>query len=185
MAEQAPPKGPQMETNTSGRPINEPGVYEHPQAVNADGSHKQIIVLPDGKSTAVQDAAVRMGFVKVADAPSRVEVQAMQDAQLAKDLAAEKAGKATGVNTDEAPATPINGTATAPGVPAEDHAAAVARAEAAEAELAKLKAKKAPAKAAAEEKPAEEQPAEEAPAEEAPAEEAPADETKTNDSEGN
>lgn len=115
---QAPPQGPQAEVNTR-KPINNPGVYEHSQA------KKQIIVMPDAQSTAGADAAARMGYVKVAEPPSRVELQAMQDAQRAKDLKAEAAGQATGVNTDEAPAAPINGTATPAAVDPSTHSSVV------------------------------------------------------------
>jgi hypothetical protein len=129
------PKGAgQLETPGDGRPVNEPGVYKHP------GSGAQLIVMPDARSTAQQDALVRMGFVKVAEAPTRVELDAMQKAQVASDKALADKGVMPGITAD--PNSPrFNPTASinvedAPKLVAE----AEARAQAAEAELAALKA---------------------------------------------
>ena len=77
------PKGPSIETSNV---TNSPGVYEHPAA------GKQVIILPDGTSTAQADAVVRMGFVKVAEPPTRQELQAMQAKQAAQDAKDEKNG---------------------------------------------------------------------------------------------
>lgn len=83
------PKGPSIESDgMSGqaKPANLPGVYRHPQA------GKEVIVLPDPISRAQQDALVRLGFEWVGEAPSRVDLLKMQDAQAKKDAADEKKG---------------------------------------------------------------------------------------------
>jgi hypothetical protein len=83
------PKGPgsgEMADLAGRKPMNEAGVYRH------EAAGKEIIVLPDSKSTAQQDALVRMGFVRVADAPTMVELRDMQAAQVAKDIEDEKDG---------------------------------------------------------------------------------------------
>jgi len=129
------PKGAgQLETPGDGRPVNQPGVYVH----KASGA--EIIVMPDAKSTGQQDALVRMGFEWKAEAPGRVELDAMQKAQKAKDEENAKNGIMPGITTD--PNAPkFNPTAS---LSVEDAnlavAAADARASAAEAELAAIKA---------------------------------------------
>lgn len=129
------PKGAgQLETPGDGRPINQAGVYRH------EASGAEVIIMPDAKSTGQQDALVRMGFVWLSDAPSRVELDAMQKAQKAKDEENAKNGIMPGITTD--PNAPkFNPTAS---LSVEDANVAVAdanaRASAAEAELAALKA---------------------------------------------
>lgn len=129
------PKGAgQLETPGDGRPINQPGVYRH------EASNAEIIIMPDAKSTGQQDALVRMGFVWVGEAPSRVALVEMQKAQQAKDEENAKKGIMPGITTD--PNAPkFNPTAS---LSVEDANKAVedatARATAAEAELAALKA---------------------------------------------
>lgn len=74
------PKGPgSAELPGTGVAANQAGVYEHP------ASKTQVIVMPDAKSTGQQDALVRMGFVRKGDAPSRPELNAMQQKQAAAD----------------------------------------------------------------------------------------------------
>jgi hypothetical protein len=75
------------ETPSNGRAANDPGVYEHA------ASGKQVIVMPDAQSSAQQDALVRMGYTKVAEPPTALELRAMQEAQAAKD--AKKSDPAT------------------------------------------------------------------------------------------
>lgn len=128
MQNDTPPQGPQAEVNTA-KPVNQPGVYEHPV------TKKRLIAMPDAQSTAVSDALVRVGFVRVADAPSRADLQKAQDDQRAKDMKAEKEGRATGVQED-LPVEKVNGTATDPGVDAATHQAVVAENEELKAKLA-------------------------------------------------
>jgi hypothetical protein len=73
-----------MATEEKSAVINEPGVYEHKE------TGKRMLIAPDptvpgSKSTAAADAAVRMGFVKVAEHPTSKEVADMQAAQAKHD----------------------------------------------------------------------------------------------------
>jgi arginyl-tRNA--protein-N-Asp/Glu arginylyltransferase len=67
---------------------NGAGVYRHPQA------KKEIITQPGEPGKIQADALVRLGFVRVGDVPSRVELKKMNDLQAAKDRAADAAQKA-------------------------------------------------------------------------------------------
>lgn len=83
------PKGPSGEIASldGKKPSNPAGVYRH------EAAGKEIIVMPDPTSTAQQDALVRLGFVWVAEPPTRQQLAEMQAKQLASDLADEAAGK--------------------------------------------------------------------------------------------
>lgn len=66
---------------------NLPGVYA------LDGVEQQIITQPGSEGQVQADGLVRVGFKRVGDLPSRVELLAIQKKQLVKDLAAEKRAK--------------------------------------------------------------------------------------------
>lgn len=97
------PQGPSGE-NTQGKPRNRPGVYTHP------ATNKSLIVMPDAKSTAQQDALVRLGFERTDDAPSRTELAKMQADQGIMDAHNAKKGRPLG-NQDAPLEKPINVTA--------------------------------------------------------------------------
>jgi hypothetical protein len=67
---------------------NLPGVYRH------EGAKAEIITVPGNEGSIQADALVRVGYTRVNDLPSRVELLAMQKKQLVKDLADEKRAKA-------------------------------------------------------------------------------------------
>lgn len=67
---------------------NLPGVYRH------DGAGVELITQAGDEGRIQADALVRVGYKRVGDVPSRVELLAMQKKQLVKDLAAEKKAKA-------------------------------------------------------------------------------------------
>lgn len=106
------PKGPgsgEMASLDGRKPVNAPGVYRH------EAAGKEIIVMPDIKSTALQDALVRQGWVKIAEAPSRQDLLKMQAAQAKADAKAEKDGvDPTAIQSlaPEADKVVYNGTAT-------------------------------------------------------------------------
>ncbi len=81
------PKGQSGEKSGDGRPQNKPGVYHHPEA------DKNIITQPGSEGVIQADALVRVGYKWTGEVPTREKLLEMQKAQLAKDLAAEKAEK--------------------------------------------------------------------------------------------
>lgn len=84
------PKGQSSEQPGDGRKRNEPGVYEHP------GAKVRVITQPGDEGVIQADAAVRVGYKRVADVPSRLELLEMRKAQLLKDKA-----EAVTMKTDE------------------------------------------------------------------------------------
>lgn len=98
------PKGQSVEKDGSGRPRNLPGVYRHKAA------GKEIITSADESDGTIQaDALVRVGYTRVADVPSRVELQKMRDAQAKKD---EANAKANVTEVADEPDVKHNGTTT-------------------------------------------------------------------------
>ena len=82
------PKGQSGESNGQGKPRNLPGIYRH------EAAGKEIITVADQNDGSIQaDALVRVGYHRIGDVPSRIELNAMRDAQLKKDEEAAKAGK--------------------------------------------------------------------------------------------
>lgn len=132
------------ETNGNGKPINAPGVYLH------EASGNSVTIMPDAKSTAQQDAAVRAGFVYQGPPPSAVELQKIQLAQAAKTIAEEKDNPASSaaLSTGAIADTPTFSTTSTRSIDPSDLDAANARAAAAEAELAELKGVQTPDKEA-------------------------------------
>lgn len=78
------PSGPSAEKSPRS---NLPGEYA------MDGVEQHIITTEGDEGYIQADALVRVGFKRVGDVPSRVELLAMQKRQLVKDLAAEKKAK--------------------------------------------------------------------------------------------
>ncbi len=144
------PKEQGPEQSLPGKPVNQPGVYEHKAASAVQGKPVRLIVLPDATTNAQADALVRMGYEWVGPPPSRVEIAQMQADQLKADQEAEAAGvdpTAVQQNAPDPDAVIFNGSSDRQG--AADKAAALnatrvraeaaeARAEAAEAALAEL-----------------------------------------------
>ena len=86
------PKGQSKERYTDNRPINEPGTYKHKDtgAVYITAPGEEGIIQADALMSPLwQDAWERVG-----DVPSRIELLAMQKAQLQKDAVLDKAAKA-------------------------------------------------------------------------------------------
>lgn len=140
------------ETVGNHKPANEPGIYKH------EASGAVLTIMPDAQSTGQQDAAVRLGYVKVAEPPTRAELTKAQRTQAAAD---HKAGLDQPISTadfggynpdaprfdmtsttSDSTSNPVDNNANQKAVIAanEASAAAEARAAAAEAELAELKA---------------------------------------------
>ena len=72
------PKGQSAEVSTK---RNQPGVYRHPE------TGAELICYPGRRAVAQADAFVRLGYVRVGDQPTLVELRAKEDEQLAKDRA--------------------------------------------------------------------------------------------------
>src|SRR5665213_3067055 len=97
------PKGQSSEGNGGGKPRNLPGIYRH------EAAGKEIITVADQNDGTIQaDALVRVGYHRIGDVPSRIELNAMRDAQLKKDEEAAKVGK-TLTETEQTKVIP-NGT---------------------------------------------------------------------------
>lgn len=79
---------PQVGTAEKSPVTNLPGDYA------MDGVKQHIITAPGDEGAVQADALVRVGFKRVGELPSRVELLAMQKKQLVKDLADEKRAKA-------------------------------------------------------------------------------------------
>jgi hypothetical protein len=75
---------------------NDAGVYRHPKA------KKEIITVPGEKGKIQADALVRLGFVRVGNVPSRVELDKMRADQLHKDRVLEAQEKANIKAAEEA-----------------------------------------------------------------------------------
>lgn len=131
------PKGPgggEMNDLAGRKAMNQAGVYTHP------GANKTVIVMPDSKSTAQQDALVRMGYEWVGAPPTRLELLQMQKDQAKKDAEAEASGvvNESHLTTPDPDAPKFNGTATDTSADAKLLSEALARAEAAEAKVREL-----------------------------------------------
>ena len=105
MDTQTLPKYQAAEANGNKKPRNLPGVYRH------EAAGKEVITVADPNDGSIQaDALVRVGYHRIGDVPSRVELAKRREAQLKKDEAAEKSGTPT---VEDAPAGVIlNGTTT-------------------------------------------------------------------------
>lgn len=73
------PKGQSSEKSGDGRPRNEPGIWRHKAA------KVELITQPGTDGVIQADALKRLGYERVGDVPSRVEILAMQKAQADKD----------------------------------------------------------------------------------------------------
>ena len=75
------PKYQSREENGNRKPKNLPGVYRH------EGSKKEIITSADPNDGAIQaDAFVRVGYHRIGDVPSRLEMQKMREERDAKAM---------------------------------------------------------------------------------------------------
>ena len=99
------PKGQSSEENGSRKPRNLPGIYRH------EAAGKELITSADPNDGSIQaDALVRVGYHRIGDVPSRVEINKMREAQLEKDKEAVKAGRPAGFPEFEEEDRIFNGT---------------------------------------------------------------------------
>lgn len=117
------PKYQSAEKNGGGKPRNEPGIYRH------EASGAEVITHPDPNDGSIQaDALVRVGYHRVGDVPSRVEMAKLREERLKREEEAEKSRKA-------GEAAPVHNGTTSPSVSELQEAK-----DKAEAELAETKA---------------------------------------------
>ncbi len=86
------PKYQSTEENGNRKPRNQPGIYRH------EGSGKEVITSADPSDGSIQaDAFVRVGYHRIGDVPSRLEMQKRRekrDAEAAEALKNEVPGEA-------------------------------------------------------------------------------------------
>lgn len=85
------PKMQSKEINSDGRPINMPGIYKHKDTgaefITSEGQEGVT------QADSLMNPLWKDAWERVGDVPSRIELLAMQKAQLVKDTAAEAAQK--------------------------------------------------------------------------------------------